>query len=60
MDKLDAALAARQIAWLADLTRRIDRVPAAELRKGDPTLGLKTSAGGGSPAPKKSSCKPAR
>jgi hypothetical protein len=39
LDKLDEVLAARQIAWLADLTRRIDRVPAAELRKGDPTLG---------------------
>jgi hypothetical protein len=25
--------------WLADLARRIDKVPAAELRQGDPTLG---------------------
>jgi hypothetical protein len=40
LDKLDERLAARQIAWLADLTRRIDRVPASTLRQGDPTLGL--------------------
>src|SRR5205823_14001017 len=59
LDKLDARLAARQIAWLADLTRRIDRVPAAELRKGDPSLGLKTSPSGGGPTPKKSHCRPA-
>ena len=59
MDKLDAALAARQIAWLADLTRRIDRVPAAELRKGDPSLGLKTSPSGGGATPTKSRCTPA-
>jgi hypothetical protein len=39
LDKLDEVLAARQIAWLADLATRLDRVPAAELRQGDPTLG---------------------
>lgn len=39
LDKLDERLAARQIAWLADLTHRIDPVPAAALRQGDPTLG---------------------
>jgi hypothetical protein len=60
MDKLDEALAARQIAWLADLTRRIDAVPAAELRKGDPTLGVRTSAPGSGPAPKKQRCVPAK
>ncbi len=32
MDKLDASLAAREIAWVADLARQIDRVPAEELR----------------------------
>jgi hypothetical protein len=32
MDKLNASLAARQIAWLADMARRIDRAPASELR----------------------------
>jgi hypothetical protein len=32
MDKLDTPLAARQITWLADLTKQIDRIPAAELR----------------------------
>jgi hypothetical protein len=45
MEKLDAGLAARQIAWLADLTTRLDGVPAAELRKGDPTLGLPSPLG---------------
>jgi hypothetical protein len=39
MGKLDADLAARQVAWIADLVRRIDPIPAAELRQGDPTLG---------------------
>jgi hypothetical protein len=39
LDKLDERLAARQIAWLADLAARLDKVPAAELRQGDPTLG---------------------
>jgi hypothetical protein len=39
MDKLDEKLAARQIAWLADLAGRIDKVPADVLRQGDPTLG---------------------
>jgi len=39
LDKLDERLAARQIGWLADLARRIDPVPAAALRRGDPTLG---------------------
>jgi hypothetical protein len=39
LDKLDERLAARQITWLADLATRLDTVPAAELRKGDPTLG---------------------
>jgi hypothetical protein len=40
LDKLDEHLAARQIAWLADLARRLDGVSAADLRQGDPTLGL--------------------
>jgi hypothetical protein len=44
MDKFDPRLAARQIAFLADLARAIDPVDARELRAGDPTLG--------SPAPK--------
>jgi hypothetical protein len=39
MDKLDASLAARQIAWLADLTTRLDKVSAVELRREDATLG---------------------
>jgi hypothetical protein len=44
LDKLDERLAARQIAGIADLARRIDPVPAAALRQGDPTLGLPPSA----------------
>jgi hypothetical protein len=39
LDKLDERLAARQIRWLADLTRRLEAVSAEELRQGDPTLG---------------------
>jgi hypothetical protein len=39
MDKLDEHLAARQIAWIADIMRRLDPVPRQELRQGDPTLG---------------------
>jgi hypothetical protein len=39
LDKLDERLAARQIRWLADLTRRLEGVSAEELRQGDPTLG---------------------
>src|SRR5204863_2471063 len=39
LDKLDEHLAARQIKWLADLTRRLEAVTAEELRQGDPTLG---------------------
>ena len=50
LDKLDESLAARQIAWLADLARRLDAVPAAELRQGDPTLGVGAPSSG-APAP---------
>jgi hypothetical protein len=39
MDKFDAELASRQIAFYADLVRRIDTASAADLRAGDPTLG---------------------
>ncbi len=45
MDKLDAGLAARQIAWLSDLATRLDKVSAAELRQGDPTLGKQSFTG---------------
>ena len=45
LDKLDEALAARQIAWLADLATQLDSVPAAQLRQGDPTLGSGGSTG---------------
>jgi hypothetical protein len=38
LDKLDEHLAARQIAWVADVATRVDAVPAATLRQGDPTL----------------------
>ncbi|MDX8151804.1 hypothetical protein SK069_09385 [Patulibacter brassicae] len=45
MDKFDERLAARQIAWFADVIRRIDDVSAAELRRGDPTLGSSVPSG---------------
>jgi len=61
MDKLDAALAARQIAWLADLATRLDPVPAADLRQGDPTLGGPAPKGNVEPSdaqPKPMQCGP--
>jgi hypothetical protein len=61
MPKLDANLAARQIAWLADLTTRIDPVPASTLRQGDPTLGSPSSTGNIEPSsqvPKPVACGP--
>jgi hypothetical protein len=62
MDKLDANLAARQIAWLADLAARVDKVPAAELRQGDPTLGKPSFTGNivpSSATPTEQACGPA-
>jgi hypothetical protein len=62
MEKLDPALAARQIAWLADLATRLDPVPAAELRQGDPTLGGPSTTGNivpSSAVPKQVACGPA-
>ena len=49
LDKLDEHLAARQIAWLADLATRLDGVSAASLRQGDPTLGAGKSSGPAAP-----------
>jgi hypothetical protein len=49
LDKLDEHLAARQIGWLAGLAHRLDKVPAAELRRGDPTLGEGGSSGAAAP-----------
>ena len=40
MDKLDAELGSQQIACIADLMRRLEGYTAAQLRKGDPTLGF--------------------
>lgn len=45
LDKLDEHLASRQIAWLADLARQLDPVPAETLKQGDPTLGLNNGDG---------------
>jgi hypothetical protein len=39
LDKLDERLAAKQIAWVADLATQLDAVPAAELRQGNRALG---------------------
>jgi hypothetical protein len=39
MDKFDEQLASRQIAFYADVVRRIDAASATDLRTGDPTLG---------------------
>lgn len=45
MDKLDADLAARQTAMIAELIKRIDRVPAAQLRSADTSLGAHPATG---------------
>ncbi|WP_204348935.1 hypothetical protein, partial [Klebsiella pneumoniae] len=37
MDKLDAGLAARQTAMLAELIRKADKVPMAQLKGSDPS-----------------------
>ncbi len=61
MEKLDERLAARQIAWLADLATRLDPVPAATLRQGDPTLGGPSTTGNivpSSQVPKPAVCAP--
>jgi hypothetical protein len=58
MDKLDEKLAARQIAWLAELATQLDTVPAAELRQGDPTLGGPTNTEGAASESKKAVCTP--
>jgi hypothetical protein len=49
LDKLNERLAARQIGWLADLARRLEGVSPAELRRGDPTLGVGKSSGPAAP-----------
>ncbi|NIJ64081.1 hypothetical protein FHR20_001012 [Sphingomonas leidyi] len=45
IDKLDAGLAARQTAMLADVIRQADKVPMAALKGGDPSLGAKPVTG---------------
>jgi len=39
IDKFDPALASRQVAWIADMIKRLDGVSAQSLKQGDPTLG---------------------
>lgn len=56
MEKLDERLAAKQIAWLADIAKRLDGIGAAELREGDPTLGNSAPEGDVS---KPRECRPA-
>jgi hypothetical protein len=63
LDKLDEKLAAKQIAWLAEIATKLDPVDAAELRAGDPTLGSPAPAGNIEPSsakPVKAQCGPAR
>ena len=61
MGKLDEHLAARQIAFLADLTTRLEGVDRAALRAGDPTLGSPAPKGNIEPSdqkPKLAACGP--
>jgi hypothetical protein len=63
MDKLDARLASKQIAALADLAKSLDGVSAKELRDGDPLLGSPAPKGNIEPSdavPKPAECRPAR
>jgi hypothetical protein len=43
LQRFDEQLAAKQIAWVADLIARLDVVPAADLATGDITLGSRTT-----------------
>lgn len=45
IDKLDADLASRQTAMIAELITRADRVPIAELKGHDPSLGTHPATG---------------
>ena len=45
MDKLDAELAARQMEMIAELIKRIDKVPAAQPRATDHSLGAHPATG---------------
>jgi hypothetical protein len=57
MEKLDEVLAAKQIAWLADIIKRLEAVTAAALREGDPTLGYGSAPTGDESTP--AACGPA-
>ncbi len=61
MEKFDAHIAARQIAFLADLTVALDGVSAKDLRAGDPLLGAPAPKGNIEPSsaqPKEQRCGP--
>jgi hypothetical protein len=45
IEKFDPNLMARQIAWLATIATNLDKVAAASLKAGDPTLGSPSSTG---------------
>jgi hypothetical protein len=62
MGKFDERIAAKQIAFLADLTLAIDPVDRATLRQGDPLLGSPAPKGNIEPSdaiPKPADCRPA-
>jgi hypothetical protein len=62
MGKFDERLAAKQIAFLADLAVAIDPVGREQLRSGDPTLGSPAPKGNVEPSsavPKRADCTPA-
>jgi hypothetical protein len=62
LDKLDESLAAKQIAWLAEVATKLDPIAAADLRSGDPTLGSPAPTGNIEPSdakPKPEKCGPA-
>jgi hypothetical protein len=61
LDKLDERLAARQIAWIAEIARGVDKIDRTALREGDPTLGGPAPQGNIEPSeakPKQADCRP--
>jgi hypothetical protein len=61
LDKLDEKLAAKQIAWIAEIARGVDKIDRAALREGDPTLGGPAPQGNIEPSdakPRRADCRP--
>ena len=61
MEKFDPQLMAKQVAWLATTATELDKIDAAALKSGDPTLGSPSSSGNIEPSsakPTEETCAP--